>query len=118
MNDSHLTHLFSILDMAVMERTEDHRFRMIGPLPKWFSTLNRDGMDLQSEFSIEMISPFLDNFLHDAERVWSGSTQSPFRSGMWVEQLPDGREIRLEGMAASIEGHEILIDQNAIGPDV
>ncbi|MDX1384689.1 MAG: HD domain-containing protein, partial [Thermoanaerobaculia bacterium] len=53
-------------------------------------------------------SPFLDNFLVDAEAVWEGRGGEPLRSGVWLEPGGDER-MPLEAIALHHSGRRVLL---------
>ena len=57
-------------------------------------------------------SPFLENFLIDAEefwaRQWAGKNPERIRSGPWIEVNPDGHEYPLEA-SAMVFGHQAIL---------
>src|SRR5262249_3770984 len=64
-------------------------------------------------------SPFLENFLNDAQRVWeegrAAGNDDPgprAESGDWVERGADGRDIALEAEAFVLAGRRMLLVAN------
>ena len=54
-------------------------------------------------------SPFLENFLVDARACWAEGGEKRIRSGPWVEQTTDGKEVSLEATALTAGGQQILL---------
>jgi signal transduction histidine kinase/CheY-like chemotaxis protein/HPt (histidine-containing phosphotransfer) domain-containing protein len=57
-------------------------------------------------------SPFLANFLVDAEDFWNSKAEGSVSSGNWIERDKTGREIPLEAFALSLDKKKILILRN------
>ncbi len=57
-------------------------------------------------------SPFLENFLVDAEEFWRAQSPGSANSGNWIERGADGVEIPLEASARSLDGKRILLIRN------
>ena len=57
-------------------------------------------------------SPFLDNFLLDAEAFWQGREGGVCESGTWVEKAKSGTDIPVEAEAVLLDGKQILLLQS------
>jgi signal transduction histidine kinase/HPt (histidine-containing phosphotransfer) domain-containing protein len=55
---------------------------------------------------------FLENFLYEAEELWTSQTEGRAESPMWVEKALDGRELALEAEALWLAGRRILLLRN------
>ena len=55
------------------------------------------------------VSPFLENFLIDAEECWTEGGDHRASSGSWVEQDADGNVVQLEAKALTIDGQALLL---------
>lgn len=95
--------LIAALEIAVFEREEGGRLRLLGAAPAWLRNLSPDG-------SISF--PFLDNFLIDAEGFWSQAAAGRLKSGIWVEADALGHETSLEASAVSVGARKILMIEN------
>src|SRR5271155_4996391 len=97
---------------ALFEYLGDGGFRLLGEWPDWCA--NIWGAQPSAERLIKFAdgSPFLDNFLVDAEEFWRARAPGSANSGNWIERATDGREIPLEAAARSIDGKQILLLQN------
>ncbi len=98
---------------ALFESLGDGKFLPVGNCPSWC----RDILDLTSPTTEEPIalanhSPFLENFLVDAEDFWNSKTEGAVNSGNWTERDKNGREVPLEAFALSLDNKKILILQN------
>src|SRR3984957_15852075 len=54
-------------------------------------------------------SPFLENFLFDAEQFWASKSSGSVNSGNWTERDSAGREIPLEASAYLLEGKRLIV---------
>jgi signal transduction histidine kinase/CheY-like chemotaxis protein/HPt (histidine-containing phosphotransfer) domain-containing protein len=97
---------------ALFESLGDGKFLAVGDCPSWC----RDILDLTSPMENPIVlaanSPFLENFLVDAEHFWNSKTEGAVNSGNWIERDKNGREVPLEAFALSLDNKKILILQN------
>src|ERR1700728_707064 len=97
---------------ALFELAGKGEFSIIGTCPAWC----RDIFELQSRttkrFRLADNSPFLENFLVDAENYWNSKSERSVSSGNWIERDKSGREIPLEAFALSLDKRKILILRN------
>ena len=103
--------LLLVLDIAAFERNDDGSFRPIGLLPKWFDRIYPDLELTASGFNCEEMSPFLAEFIIDAEPHWATSSSERLSSGLWIEPDPSGNEYGLEASAICVSGRKILLVQ-------
>src|SRR5271155_4782896 len=97
---------------ALFEYVGDGDFRLIGEWPPW--CVNIWGAQPSGDQLIGLAdkSPFLENFLVDAEEFWRAHLPGSVNSGNWIEHGAHGREIPLEASARSLDGKRILLIQN------
>ena len=97
---------------ALFEFLGDGDFAAVGICPAWC----RDVFEIQSETGkrsrLAENSPFLDNFLVDANEFWNTKSEGSASSGNWIERGKNGRDIPLEAFALSLDGKKILILRN------
>jgi len=94
--------------VAIYEE-EGGRFRALSPMPSWMRAIS-PGTDKLEELTEQF--PFLENFLVDAEDVWTGKLRKVKWSGTWTEVDARGKEWHLEASAAKLEdGRRILLLQ-------
>jgi signal transduction histidine kinase/CheY-like chemotaxis protein/HPt (histidine-containing phosphotransfer) domain-containing protein len=97
---------------ALFESLGDGDFAAVGNSPAWC----RDIFEIQAETGkrnrLAEHSPFLENFLVDAEEFWSTKSEGSASSGNWIERGKTGRDIPLEAFALSLDGKKILILRN------
>jgi len=63
----------------------------------------------QRSFVIDDHTPFLHDFLIDAQQVWQGDSNTSLKSGFWTEVAPNKRELHLEATAIRYNTHNILL---------
>src|SRR5271168_1825097 len=97
---------------ALFEYVGDGDFRLIGEWPPW--CVNIWGAQPSGDQLIGLAdkSPFLENFLVDAEEFWRAHLPGSVNSGNWIERGADSREIPIEASARSLDGKRILLIQN------
>jgi signal transduction histidine kinase len=97
------------LGFALFAREDSGALRLSGEPPAWLDALwpalgRNDGI-----LPIEDASPFLENFLVDAEACWKKGGQERAQSGPWIEQDATGAEVELDASAMTIQGQPILL---------
>jgi signal transduction histidine kinase len=108
-HDSLLTEVFAALDVIVAERAADGSFRTLGAVPGWFTWLYPQAEGQTDRLRLEQFSPFLENFLVDAEEFWREGRPGQLRSGPWAEAGASGKEDHLEASALSVAGRRVLL---------
>src|SRR5580693_5987225 len=93
-------------------KTGDAEFRLIGGWPPWCANIWDSQPSGDQRIGLADKSPFLENFLVDAEEFWRASSPGAVNSGNWIERGADGREIPLEASARSLDGKRILLIHN------
>ncbi|NRD74216.1 bifunctional diguanylate cyclase/phosphodiesterase [Shewanella sp. VB17] len=63
-------------------------------------------------FNIDDNFPFLQDFLIDAELVWTDTKNGKVRSGFWTEVIGDNQKVHLEAIAIKQEQHNLLVISN------
>jgi signal transduction histidine kinase/HPt (histidine-containing phosphotransfer) domain-containing protein/ActR/RegA family two-component response regulator len=96
------------MGFALLEYRGDGRFRPISKLPAWFKEIWASASRTDSPIALSEQSPFLENFLIDAETFWAAPSGSECQSETWIEKSPGGREIPLQARALVIDGKSIL----------
>jgi hypothetical protein len=94
------------LGLALFVR-EESGLRLAGPTPLWLSSVWPD-VTPDRDSRLADVSPFLENFLIDADACWSSGTDHA-RSGPWVEYASDGSEIHLQATAFTGGGRALLL---------
>jgi len=101
--------LLAALEVVILEQAQGGTLRPIGSVPRWFARL-RPGAASRREMSRETLgSPFLENFLIDADNFWTSRGSGRLRSGPWTEVGPMGTEFHLEASAVCVGEKRILL---------
>ena len=89
-------------------REESGALRISGEAPHWlrqlWPQLERDGI-----LPLADASPFLENFLIDAEECWKNAAEARAESGPWIEQKNAGEPVELQATAMTVAGRSILL---------
>jgi signal transduction histidine kinase/CheY-like chemotaxis protein/HPt (histidine-containing phosphotransfer) domain-containing protein len=88
-------------------------FKPLAALPDWFRALWHTGRS--KSFRLAEKSPFLENFLADAEEFWKSKAPRSANSGNWIERDAFGKEIPLEASAFWLAGKRVLLVRNLSG---
>lgn len=97
------------LGLVLFAREEPGALRLSGKTPGWLATLWPALGETGGLLPIADASPFLENFLIDAEECWQKGGTARLQSGPWVEQDASGAEVQLEATAMTVEGQSILL---------
>ncbi|HEY4950512.1 MAG TPA: response regulator [Candidatus Acidoferrales bacterium] len=97
---------------TLFEYLGDGDFRVIGEWPLWCANIWGALPRGDQPIRLSDKSPFLENFLVDAEEFWRALAPGSVNSGNWIERGADGGEIPLEASARSLDGKRILLIQN------
>ena len=101
--------VLTALGFALFERGPSGALCAASDPPSWLKLLWPNIAAIGSELVAAEVSPFLDNFLVDAEECWRAGEAQRTRSGPWVEQNARGDEIQLDATALTIEGQPLLL---------
>jgi len=104
--------LLARLGYAVFEDAGGGALAPVGPPPEWFLRAFGAEAAAGGRFVPADASPFLENFLAEAERVWAGDGTDRAESGAWIERGADGVELALEAEALVLQGRRILFVVN------
>ena len=105
--------LLARLGYAVLEDAGGGALSPVGELPDWFPRAFGDDALPDGKFVPADSSPFLENFLAEAEAAWErGDSGGPAESGPWIERGPGGEELALEAEALLLDGRRILLLAN------
>ena len=104
---------FANQGFALFEYLGNGEFQLIGTWPAWCQALWGDLAADAGKIRIGDASPFLGNFIFDAEQFWdSKSAAGSAHSGNWTEREASGREIPLEASAYFLDGRRLLVVRN------
>ncbi len=108
MSESITDEVFSILNIVVLELSEDEGFKVIGQIPDWFSQFEPDIAFKRDRLTLENFH-FIANFIIDAENFWHSSEPEPLSSGIWIETDESGNEYQFEATAIRLRDRKILL---------
>lgn len=95
------------LGIVLFTRQSPGELRLAGPPPDWLSRLWPSMASPDATLALDE-SPFLENFVVDAEQCWSrGGGRT--KSGPWIETDRDGLEVQLEATAVANGGADLLL---------
>jgi len=96
------------LGFVLLEHRGHGLFAPLSPVPPWFTEVWGISQGDRAEIPIAEKSPFLENFLYEANAYWSSSNKGLCHSEVWMEKSQSGREIPLQANAISLEGTRLL----------
>jgi len=101
------------LDIAIFEVVDqiDLTFIKLSGEAAWTSELIPN-TSYHTPFSIEDDSPYLKDFLIDAEMIWGSHSNGKVKSGLWTEVLENRRELNLEATAIKQDDSCLLVISN------
>ena len=105
-----LGHVLAALGKAVLQRNAGDSFSWLTQPPSWWRQVYGDGSET-TPLNPASFSPFLENFLVDAEEFWGADADAGrLDSGIYYETSPStGEERQLEATAMSVDGHDLLV---------
>ena len=120
-----LNQILLTLDILVLELTAERQLEVLSQVPEWvasaFEWLPKETSSQTVSFDPELFSPFLSNFLVDAETFWQEASpddagdlsnddisRETLRSGIWTETRQT-EEIHLEAIALCIGQRKIIL---------
>lgn len=108
MKTSALHDLFELLDIFVLERIDNEIYEPVGSVPDWFEHLVPGAATPNKPFAPGKYSPFLDNYLFDANKFWGKNEKGRSFSGPWIETDTTGKEFTLEASAICLGNTKVL----------
>jgi transcriptional regulator with PAS, ATPase and Fis domain len=101
--------LFVALETAVLERVDQtDTFSLQGTAPAWWSSIFGTTTPPSTVRPGER-SPFLKQFLGEAEQGWARHAAGLVRSGPWTELDPHGTTLHLEATALVVDSRQLLL---------
>jgi signal transduction histidine kinase/CheY-like chemotaxis protein/HPt (histidine-containing phosphotransfer) domain-containing protein len=103
---------FAAQGYALFEYLGEGNSRLIGSWPSWCEDVW--GAQPVGERIVRLgdKSPFLENFLFEAQEFWDSQSQGSLNSGNWIEHGSAGSETPLEACAYELDRKQILIVRN------
>jgi signal transduction histidine kinase/CheY-like chemotaxis protein len=102
------------IGFALLEYRGNGEFLAIATLPTWFSEIWAEARNGSGPIPLTRQSPFLENFLLEAEDFWNAPNPAGCQSETWIEKALSGREIPVQAKALLLDGKQILA---LINPD-
>jgi len=96
------------MGFALLDYRGNGEFLPITKLPAWFSELWAGAGNSSHPIPLSQISPFVENFLLDAEAFWKSPGGAGCQSETWLEKSPSGHEIPLQARALLLNEKRIL----------
>lgn len=119
MSQTDLEEVLRVVAIAAFEYRNDGQFRALNRRPEWFTRLYSHAQNMPEakigalrDFELGFAFPYLDNFLHDAQAVWSGEISHSINSGPWAESVGDDEDMHLEAIAFASNKRKFLIIEN------
>jgi signal transduction histidine kinase len=106
--DSAAQSVLQALGLVLFTREDSGGLRLLGEVPGWLDTLWPALRENGGLLPGADASPFLENFLIDAEECWRKNGGEQTKSGPWVES-GGGPEIQLEATALTANGQSLLL---------
>ncbi len=100
-----LGNILASANQLILQRQAYNKYKLLTPIPGSIAPLFDDSTQ---QLRIEEL-PFLEHFLDIAEEFWQQRDAPHLRSGTWVEELDDGRQLSLEATAYWVDEQSILI---------
>lgn len=97
------------LGFALFLRAADGSLRVAGRGPEWLHQLWPSLGTDEAELPLAEASPFLENFLIDAEECWLKGGTKRVQSGPWIEQRSGRDDVQLDATALTAGGQSILL---------
>jgi signal transduction histidine kinase len=107
-SDSPAAAVLQSLGFALLLREPSGAFRRASGAPDWLTRLWPTVGDEAGRLD-PSVSPFLENFLIDAEEFWKSGSAARITSGPWIEQDSTGESVQLEATALSVDGQSVLL---------
>lgn len=110
--DSLLQDFLRQQDYALCEHLGAGSFSLLAAPPPWFREIWNTQASSRTPLRLGDASPFLENFLIDAQAFWNAQSPGELLSEGWIETTPDGRDIPLEAVALRVAGKPVLAIQS------
>ncbi|MEO6970675.1 MAG: HAMP domain-containing sensor histidine kinase [Chthoniobacterales bacterium] len=106
--DSPAEAVLDALGLVQFAREPSGALRLSGKAPSWLGDLWPALREGGGVLPVADASPFLENFLIDAEQCWRDGGGGQVKSGPWIE-TGSGAEIQLEATALTANGQALLL---------
>ncbi len=109
MSDLLTRELFKLFNAVVLRHTQAGRFEAAAPLPDWFCRLMPAAASPDATIVLADCFPFLQDFIPEALEFWADQRPGRLRSGIWLESMPDGKELALGASAIYLLDQPIVM---------
>lgn len=99
--------------VALLEFRGGGVFRPLAALPKWVDELWQTKRSKRLKLAEQ--SPFLENFLGEAEDFWDAKKPGSVNSGNWIERDGAGKQVPMEASAFWLGGKRVVAIRNLSG---
>lgn len=96
------------MGFGLLEYRGNGEFLPLAKLPAWFSEIWGEAGNGAGPIPLAQQSPFLENFLLEAEDFWNSPDSTACQSETWIERAVSGREIPVQAKALFLGGQRIL----------
>ena len=100
--------ILETLGFVFFTREESGALRLSSQRPDWLRQLWPQ-LERDDFLPLADASPFLENFLIDAEECWKNAAEARAESGPWIEQNNAGEPVELQATAMTAAGRSILL---------
>ena len=100
--------LLAALEISALERGAGGTLSLIGTPPAWFDIVFSPARRKRNEIDFSESSPYLAEFLVDAEEFWQ-SSEGRLHAGTWTQRDVHGQEVGLEAWAICADGRKFLL---------
>jgi len=101
--------ILEALGYVLFARDASGELRLLAETPPWLTKLWPALQNGGSSLRLNEASPFLENFLIDAEECWKKAGDERAQSGPWIEQDAAGEKVELDATALTAAGQPILL---------
>jgi signal transduction histidine kinase/CheY-like chemotaxis protein len=97
------------IGFALLEYKGEGTYIPIVKLPAWFQRLWGGTDSTETALALSERSPFLENFLCEAETFWDTGGAGSCQSEIWIEKQPDGQEVPLQAKALRLGDKRVMV---------
>jgi len=94
---------------VLLEHKGEGKFVLRSEPPSWFNELWGATQPGEALIPLAEKSPFLENFLVEAQSCWNSPQTAECRSEVWIESTAAGREVPMQTTALRRDGKQLLV---------
>jgi signal transduction histidine kinase/HPt (histidine-containing phosphotransfer) domain-containing protein len=94
---------------VLLEHKGEGKFVLRSEPPSWFNELWGATQPGEALIPLAEKSPFLENFLVEAQSCWNSPQTAECRSEVWIESTAEGREVPMQTTALRRDGKQLLV---------